>query len=292
MMTKYTRKGQRIFAGCGVLLLCLFNLEARRVSGEAESGGGIELLGEAVAIPTLPRFESPALQLHRTDPLAYLREARRGYDHRIRDYVCLFEKQERLHGLLSEPQVSKVKFREGPFSVFMHVVENANRYRRVIYVKDRIVKNGQQHAVVEPEGAVARFLVKSVVRPIDGPEARKSSRKPISQFGFARSLELIIRYATLAAERDRLDLRYVGAGEVDGRPTHRFERRLPLDDPSVQWPDALLVFDIDQEWQLPVACYAYGDSQGTELLGKYVYTDVALNVDLQDLDFSSDTYGL
>ncbi len=234
-----------------------------------------------------------SLELVTQDPLAFLHEARRAYDLKVRDYVCTFTKREYLGGRMRPEQQAAVKYREGPRSVFMHFTKNADKARRVFYVQDRIVKDGEQYAVIEPEGAIARIFVSTVERPIEGKEARKAARRSIAHFGFSGSLDLIIRYSEFSREMGKLDLRYAGEGQIAGRPTFVIERRLHGDGPpDAPWPDTLLVAHIDQEWLIPVGVYAYGDLEGKELLGKYTYTNVVFNVGLSDRDFDPDSYGL
>ena len=293
MRWEYTRhNSRRLVIFCGLLLGCLFFDEAQRTARDPELDRFPQILPAAQATP-VSSTARPALDpLYERDPLAYLKQARRNYDSRVHDYVCDFTKQELLGGRLTPDQVAEAKLREGPFSVYMHITKNAGRARRLLYVKDRIVKNGRQHVLVEPQGPIARLLVNSVHRPVDGRDARRASRRLISEFGFARSLDLLIKYADLSQDKDRLDVRYVGEGTIDGRPTHVLERWLPIDDDNYPWPDARVIIHMDQEWNLPVACYSYADLECKTLLGKYMYTDVHLNVGLQDADFDPQTYGL
>ena len=293
MRREYARhSSRRLFVFCGLLLGCLFFGEAQRTAGGPAFDRLPGILPAAAATPASSSARPTIDSLYSRDPLAYLKQARRDYDNRVRDYVCRFTKQELLGDQLTEDQVAQAKFREGPFSVYLHITKNPGRARRLLFVKDRIVKNGRQHVLVEPEGPIARLLVKSVHRPIDGRDAQRASRRIISEFGFARSLDLLIKYADISQDRDRLDVRYVGEGEIDGRPTHVIERWLPIDDDSYPWPDARVVIHMDQEWNLPIACYSYGDHEGKILLGKYIYSDVHLNVGLRDTDFDPQTYGL
>jgi hypothetical protein len=255
---------------------------------------GFELVESAnAALSATPLAESRIPALLSADPLAFLKQARNDYDRRVRDYVCRFTKQERVAGVVGPLQVADVKFREGPFSVFLHILQNADKARRVLYVKDALVREGAQYCTIEPEGAIARLLVPSVERPIDGPEARRASRKTVADFGFARSLDLIIQYADIAARKGLHPLQYLGPGTIDGRPTYVLERRLPVESPAdTSWPDALLVLHLDQEWLVPVSCTAYSDPEGRVLLGEYVYTNVSFNVGLLPRDFDPATYGL
>lgn len=283
---------KRLAVGCGGVLCGLFCAQAQEMAALPPTSAVPALLETASATPISPIGGSSFLPSVQIDPLAYLHKARRDYDHSVRDYSCRLTKQELLGKKLSKEQVVEVKFREGPFSVFMHITKNPDQARRVLYVKDKFVKDGAEQAVVEPEGPIARLLVRSVLRPIDGRDAQKVSRRLISEFGFARSLDLVIKYAELAQAQGRLDLRYAGEGMIDGRRTHVLERRLPYDSASREWPDALVVVHMDQEWNLPVACYSYADPDGKQLLGKYEYSNVRLNIGLPQTDFEPATHGL
>lgn len=294
-MHRSNRKRDRIRRAqmvTGLVLACLFCLQAERFTGHGATLTVPTVLEAAEALPSIHAKLGPNPAFGVMDPLEYLRQCRRDYERRVRDYTCTLRKQELLNGKLSPEQVARVKFREGPFSVFMHIVENPAQVRRVLYVKDKIVKHGQEYAVVELQNALLRFLLGSVECRIESPQARRASRRLISEFGFASSLDLIIRYAERSMAQGRLDLRWCGTGEVDGRPTYVLERRLPRTENADAWPDALLVVHIDQEWRLPVACMSYADADGQDLLGKYVFTDIQLNIGLQPSDFEAERYGL
>src|SRR5262245_11474554 len=103
-----------------------------------------DLIDSAHAAPTPVASERHTPSLLYDDPLAFLKEARLAYDIRVRDYVCRCSKREQLGGVLGPWQVSEAKFREGPFSVFLHILENADKARRVLYVKDQRVREGSQ----------------------------------------------------------------------------------------------------------------------------------------------------
>ncbi len=283
---------RRVFVTCGLVLLGLFYSDTQRFASRAVADPVPQILDTAEATPIPTAHASPILRPYQDDPLAYLKQARDDYDRRIRDYVCDFTKQELLGGRLGKEQLAQAKFREGPFSVYMHITKNPTQARRLLYVKDGIIKKGRQQMVVQPEGPIARLLVNSVERPIDGRDARRAARKTLADFGFARSLDMLIKFADVAKQMGRLDIRYIGEGEIDGRPTYIIERLSPIDDTSYPWADARVIVHMDQEWHLPVACYSYEDLEATRLLGSYVYTNVRLNVGLQATDFDRKTYGL
>lgn len=236
-----------------------------------------------------PLREDPFEQLARTDPLRLFREAVSRYERSVHDYTCTFTKQERVGNGLTAEQVTHVKFREKPYSVNMLWVQNADKARRAIYVEGKWHgKNGEKLASVEPAGSIARLFVDNVFRPIDGPDAKKAARRQIDQFGFGKSLDLIVRYCERAAGRNELTLRYVGEGRIDGRPTHIIERILPYDGDEALYPDRVLEVQLDKETLLPACCTAYADDARTKLLGRYLITDVKFNVGLTDRDFDPD----
>jgi len=237
-------------------------------------------------------IENTIERMARKAPLELLREAQRRYRENVIDYTCTFQKQERLDGRLTKVQETEVKFREKLQSVCMHWTKNAAKARRVIYVEGKWTKGGQPAALCEPHGSVARLIVRSIVMPINGPEAKAASRRTIDQFGFANALELIVKYSVMAKQTGELKLEYTGEGTVDDRPTYIFKRVLPYTGEDGKYPDRLLVYHLDKETLLPVMCASYADDEGKELLGQYMYTNVKLNARLTDADFDGKTYNL
>ena len=247
---------------------------------------------DTTAVAADRQVENAIQRMAREAPLDILREAQRRYREEVIDYTCTFQKQENLGGKLTKVQTVDVKFREKLQSVFMHWTKNPGKARRVIYVKDRWTKSGEPQALCEPEGAIARLVVRSILRPIHGPDAKSASRRTIDQFGFANALDLIIKYSMMAKEHDKLKLTCVGTGNVGGRPTYVYERTLPYTGEGGEWPDRVLVFHLDAETLLPLSCASYADDAKQQLLGKYEYTDVKLNVGLTEADFDGKTYGM
>jgi hypothetical protein len=237
-------------------------------------------------------LEDSVAQMARRSPLRLLREAQRRYQEYVTDYTCTFHKQENLDGRLTKVQTVEAKYRELNSSVHMRWVKNPGKARQVIYVKDKWTKGGKPAALCQPEGAVARLFVNSILMPIHGEEAKAASRRTIDQFGFANTLGLIVKYCIMAKARNELTLRCVGNGSVDNRPTYVFERILPYTGEGGAYPDRVLVYHLDKETLLPVLCVSYADDQKQDLLGLYEYADVQLNVGLTEADFNGKRYGM
>ncbi len=249
------------------------------------------------AAPTTLASHSPVVNtfdsLARTSPLDFLVHCRENYDLSVRDYRCTFTKQERMGTRITPEQVTEVKFRQEPYSANMKWIHNAADAAHVVYIAGRWKDDdGTDMAWCKPAGAIASLFIKKILQPIHGKRAEKASRRTIDQFGFANTLDLIIHYCHKAAAEGALDLRYVGTGSINGRPTYVFERLLPYTGQEVPYPDRLLVFHIDREWLLPTACFSYADDQEQQLLGKYLLTNAEFNVGFTDADFSPDVLGL
>lgn len=284
-----------VILGVGLLFQCHRALSRRGAAGPtAIAVRGPERSNPALAFASTlnPVTEQPAIEaLAAQNPMAFLQSAIDRYDRSVRDYTCTFTKQELIGSQLSSEQVMRAMFRQKPFSVRLEWTRNADKCARVLYVADRWIEQGQQMAVVEP-GAIARLFVPYVMRAIHGPEAEKSSRRTIDQFGVRNSLMLTLKYCHLAREKGVLNLSYQGNGKVNERETLVFERRLPYNGETGAWPDRVLVVHLDKEWLVPTLCTSYADDEKKVLLGRYMITDLKFNVNLADAVFSKEGMGL
>lgn len=275
----------------GLLLVVGFLVQCQRVSA-AEPAVAKPKANPGAAYASIkppPLSVDPYETMVKSDPVAFFRAAMERYQRSVHDYTCTFEKQELVGGRLTTEQVTEVKFREKPFSVNMVWTKNADKARRVIYVEGKWTDDkGQRLAVVEPQGVIARALVDYVMRPIDGSDARKAARRRIDQFGFANSLQLIMKYTELGLQRQEVELKYVGDSDWPGRPCYVIERRLPYTDDNGVYPDRVLMVYVDKEYLLPTCCISYADEAKTKLLGRYMLKNVRFNVGLSDRDFARD----
>lgn len=252
-----------------------------------------------VVLATEVSSADPFENMIRTKPLAALIEARRNHIQTVKDYEVTFVKQESLASGMSAEQEIQVKFRNEPYSVFMHWTRNQGLAERVIYVKGRWIDKDadnpdeREQAICQP-GAALRLLVKSVFQPIHGSRAHDASRRYIDEFGFQRSLDLLIKYCEIASDRKELKLEYRGESFFDGRPTWVLRRHLPYEKEGGTYPDRICEIHIDREYRIPVAVYCYSNDEmkPEQLLGKYEYTNIRLNAGLREADFDPATYGM
>lgn len=241
----------------------------------------VALAAATTVMPTPSRAEM--IDIAKRDPTELAQLGRARYERDVRDYSCVFLKQELIDGDLTPLQKIQVLYRESPTSVYMTWLENPDQAKRVLYVKGQNVgDNGEEQAIVEPAGAVIRLFVSDTLVPIRGSLSKKASRRAIDEFGFRSTMDLYFRFNEIAARNGTLDLKYAGEGTIDGRPTFMIERHLPFNPKTNDFPDAKMVMHLDQEWLLPVAVYSYADDAGKKLLGSYVFTQVRINPGLSD----------
>jgi len=280
----------------GIILLAALSIQCQQIVSRGNADAQAPEITEAskpvLDAPILATVDRPVLDPYedqaRANPLGFLKRALQNYRENVHDYRCTFIKKERVKGRVRQAQTTRVLFREEPYSVLMIWDKSPRPAQRVLYIKDQKVDSkGGQTALVHPEPLLA-LVVPRIRRPIWDFLAQSKSRRPISDFGFGRNLELIIEYCDKAQAEGVLDLEYKGRSSVDGRSTYVFVRHLPFTGVDGPYPDRVLIFHLDQETLLPIAVDAYADDAETELIGRYRLTDIELNVGLSPADFTLD----
>src|SRR5262249_31376352 len=102
----------------------------------------------------------------------------------------------------------------------------------------------------------------------------------------------MVHYSGMAQQRGELSLKLEGESEFDGRPTWILKRHVPYNGPGGLYPDATAIYQIEQEWRIPVACYSYADSRAKQRPGRDEYRDVRMNTGCSQSDFEPSTYGM
>ena len=273
----------------GLMLACAVCLQCHRAPEPIVEVSVMETTGVTANAAgfTVGHARANYGELARNDPIGFLRLCRKRYH--FRDYTCTFVKQELIRNRLTKPQEIAVRFREEPFSVDMVWIKNADHAERALYVENAWKDGkGRELAWFKPAGALIKLIVPKIKQPIFGRRAKAASRRSLDQFGFSRTLDLIIKYVEKGRRNSELELRYAGESSIEGRPTYLFERFLPYDGREEHYPDNLLRYHIDQEWLIPSACFSYADREGKKLLGSYVMTNVTFDVGFDDDDFDPD----
>ena len=219
--------------------------------------------------------------LARTDPIALLEQCRDHSAQTVRDYTCTFIKQERMDGVLGQVQEMRVKFLARPHSVAMHWTVNAPISDRVLYVEG----SNDDQILLRPKGLLS--WMGTVRRQPDSPQVMANTLRPITIFGFERSLESLIEVYRLASQRGELRTEFLGYRSVAGRPALVLSRELP---PRDDYPAARTLTYIDPKLMAPIAFEAW-DWDG-QLSSRYIFKDIRINVGLTPDDFTPRANGL
>ncbi len=237
-------------------------------------------------IKTTGTDEAPAelVKLARTDHVALLEKCLANYRRNYQDFKCTFVKQERVGGVLKEPQWIDVKFLGKPFSVAMKWTKNAPLANRLIYVEGKY--DGMM--LVRPKSGLIRALLgEAVLRTPDGPDAMKNTRRPVTMFGFERGLDSLLEVYRKAKLAGDLKQSYEGTAEIDGRRTIVLKRYLP---DGKGYPAKTTIVYIDLEYLVPTGIEGFGWKD--EFTSRYVYRDVRFNVGLTEKDFLPASNGM
>lgn len=293
--TKQTTQ-RRIHLLFALMLAGIFYIElTQQRSYEPVITPGSPIVLAAERLP-VDRFE----KLIREKPLAAMIEARDRHDRSVKDYRCTMVKQELLSSGMSPEQEIEVLHRLDPYSVVLHYTRNPGAASRAIYVDNRWIDADASDpslrplAVCEPENAAAKLLLNSIKMPIHGAMAKRAARRAIDEFGFHRTLDLLIQYCQYAQARNELRLTFCGDSRFDGRDVWVLKRSLPYTGEDGPYPDRTARVFVDKEYRVPIAVYCYSDDdeKPENLLGKYEYRNIRLNVGLTDADFEPATYGM
>ena len=199
----------------------------------------------------------------------------------IRDYTCLFNKQERIHGKLSPLHIMMMKVRTTPNSVYFKFHQPAAG-REAIYIDGR--NDGK---VLAHDVGLGRLIAGTLCLDPKGGRAMEDCRHPISEAGIGPLLETLeTRWSTeLDPSESVVNFRY--DQKVGSRLCTMIETTHPLQQPEFLFYRVRLF--IDDELNLPIHFEAYDWPRSTqaqpELVEKYSYSDLKLNVGLSDLDF-------
>lgn len=281
--TTHRRFGQfPVRLSVGLLLTALICIQFAQPTDAKDDA---QLAGSAVASAPAPMAGETIdrlIRLARTDHVALLQECLDNYDLNVTDFTCHFIKRERIDGRLGKAQEIDVCFLDSPFSVAMRWLKNPPISDRALYVEGA----NDGNMLVRPKGLLG--IVGTVRRKPDSEQVMANTLRPISRFGFRRSMENLIDVYMGAAERGHLATRFAGRKRVAGRPTIVLERILSVPQPRYSGRRTLIY--IDTERLLPICVEAW--DWDNKLTYRYIYSKVKLNVGLTSDDFTPDANGL
>ena len=230
---------------------------------------------------------------HPLDPALMVAEA--GLKHireNVRDYTAVVSKRERVNGRLLGEEFFECKIRHAakqedqkiPLSMYLKFVKPKRiAGREVIWVEDQ--NNGR---LVAHEAGVLG-LVRVKLKP-DSALAMRGQRYPITELGMETLIVRLIEHGTVAKNYDGCSVTFDRSLKINGHKCTLITLTLPEDAEDLDFYQAKIY--IDDELSLPIgyAGFLKPETPGGPpiLLEKYFYSDVKVNVGLNDRDFDPD----
>ena len=207
----------------------------------------------------------------------------------VPDYTASFFKQERMNGVLGDPQMIDLKMKHEPFSVYMKWKEGDARGQQAIYVE------GQNNSklLVQPGGLKGRLTGTLKLDP-KGSMAMSQSRHPVTKVGIAQLAKTILQYQTADMKRgDGFQCELRDDQTFEDRPCYLFT--CVYESPEINPRYRKSVIFVDKELSMPVcvknftwAKDANPDKLDEETLAEfYAYTKIDLQKPLDEVDFNA-----
>jgi hypothetical protein len=255
------------------------------------SGSPVEALRPAVASPRL-------VSDHPLDWVLKFAHRERAYlQHAVRDFTCRVTKRERIDGELQDYHYIDMCVREQasangrvtqPLSVQLEFLGPPDvEGRRALFVAGQ----NDDRLLVRKGGRRFGYVVVDV-DPF-GPSVRRESLMPITEIGFSQLLDRTIRalQEDVAADPsgDNTLVEHITTATINGRPCEMLRITHPRRRDGLRFFSASM--SIDSELHVPVRFDVYDwpetPGQPPPLMAEFTYTNVALNVNLDDATFSS-----
>jgi len=220
---------------------------------------------------------------------AYLRRT-------VRDFTCRVTKRERIDGELQEHRYIDMRVREPrqagtrvtqPLSVLLEFLGPSEvAGRRVLFVTGQ----HDNRLLVRKGGRRFGYVVTDV--DPDSSIVKQESLMPIAEIGFSQLLDRTIRalQQDIAADPrgDNTIVEHITTATINGRPCQMLRITHPTRRDGLQFFSASM--SIDEELHVPVRFDVYdwpeAPGQPPPLMSEFTYTNVALNVNLDDATFT------
>lgn len=200
----------------------------------------------------------------------------------ISDYSATFTKQEKINGVLSEPEILKVKIRQEPFSIYIKWLNGEDVGQEVAYVHGE----NNNRVLLKFGGLKGRMIPTLKIHP-KGDLATAEARYPVTEMGLKKMIERILefRYRDLELAQG-VNCRMTADRKFDRSHCCCFE--IHYDSPDVSPKFRKSYIHINKETCLPVYVKNFGWplSGSQHLTGKkldeatllecYSYTDIAM----------------
>lgn len=107
----------------------------------------------------------------------------------LSNYSATFMKQEKLNGVLSEPDIVKIKFRQEPFSIYMKWLKGEDAGQEVAYVDGE----NDNRLLLKYGGLKGRMIPTLKIHP-SSDLAMSEARYPVTEMGLKKLIERILEF--------------------------------------------------------------------------------------------------
>ncbi|HLW65269.1 MAG TPA: DUF1571 domain-containing protein [Gemmataceae bacterium] len=228
--------------------------------------------------------EATFAELARTDPVLFLVACLRRHNREIQSYSGLMVKQERIKNKLKETEVIDFWFREKPYSVLMKWQSGSKLLREAsstLYVENE--NNGK--VLIVPNAF--KKLGKYVERDPESDEVKGASRYGIREFSIRQGTERTWLAWKAAQEKGILFVEYEGIkpiAELDNRPCYVLKRTCK---PTEE--DGIATVEIMVDTQTWLQLGSVLRNSESELIGRYYFTQLKINPEFPEDQFTKDT---
>jgi hypothetical protein len=249
------------------------------------------------AVPEAPQLSKSRIALNEAieDARGYLQHI----EENVRDYTCLFIKQENVKGEVLPPEFIRLKVRSEvvengqvvvPFSAYFKFLKpNECKNREVLYVAGRY--GGGK--LLAKEGSGGRRFLPAMTLRISSPFVMATNRYPITEIGVKTLTQRLIDRSEQDPDVDSCEITYASGAKMDGRKCKflQVKRPTPKVGPAAELGMNVYLAQvfIDEELQVPVRYAAYDwpkvEGGSPEVVESYTYKDLKINVGLTDADF-------
>ena len=253
---------------------------------------GTVLVG-ASAFPLDTEPSKTKNEQHPLDPVLKLaQDGLKHLDAKVRDYVCIIVKRERVNGELGEMQFIAAKVRheqkqngqDVPFSVYLKFLQpKAVAGREVIWISGR-----NDNKLVAHETGLLNF--KRAWLDPNGFLAMMGQRYPISEIGMRNLIEELITKGERQRQLPDCEVKIRDDAKIDDHPCRLIQVVHPQKRPEYEFYKVHIFIDREQNIPIRYACWTWPAKPGDDpvLEEEYTYTNVKLNVGLTDKDFDPD----
>lgn len=199
----------------------------------------------------------------------------------VKDYTATLLKRELLNGKMLDTKI-QIKFRESPFSVYLKFLQ-PNAGREVVYVQGQ--NDGK--LLVHETGIAA--LAGTLALDPAGSLALSENRHPITSIGMKNLAAKMMEQWLDETAIEGMSVGYFPNARIEEISCKAIETKHPVRQKGTKFHISRLYLDAQTKYPIRVQQFDFPAAAGGEppLVEDYLYSNLAMNVGLADLDFST-----